>query len=108
MVPLSARALAVALFAGALNLGAQASPYVPLDDIAYRYVDAIMARGEFRQLSALERPYTVGALLSAIDSARVRGPGRRMNDYLSALETVVGKYSVRPRREVPERAAWGR
>ncbi len=106
MVSLSARAAFIALLAGALNLGAQASPYVPLDDIAYRYVDAIMARGEFRQLSALERPYTVGALLSAIDTARVRGPGARMSDNLNALETVIGKYSVRPRSEV--RAAMGR
>ena len=97
MVPLSARAVVFALFAGALRLGAQASPYVPLDDIAYSYVDAIMARGEFRQLSALERPYTVGSLLAAIDTARGRGATSRMNDYLSALETVIGKYSLRPR-----------
>ena len=103
MVSLRARAVVFALLASALNLGAQASPYVPLDDIAYRYIDAIMARGEFRQLSALERPYTVGALLSAIDTARVREPSARIIDYLSALETVVGKYSVRPRKDVRQR-----
>ena len=57
-----------------------------------------MARGQFRSLSALERPYTVGALLSAIDSARARRPSARMSGYLSALETAVDKYSVRPRR----------
>jgi hypothetical protein len=79
------------------ELRAQGSPYVPLDDIAYRYVDAVMARGEFRQLSALERPYTVGALLGAIDTARARGMSARLRDYLDALETVVSKYSVRPR-----------
>lgn len=27
---------------------AQASPYVPLDDVAYVYIDALMARGELR------------------------------------------------------------
>ncbi|MEX2110684.1 MAG: hypothetical protein WD802_08780 [Gemmatimonadaceae bacterium] len=90
---------AVAVFA-ADDLGAQASPYVPLDDIAYQYIDAIMARGEFRRLSALERPYTVGALLSAIDSARARETSARMTDYLDALEVVIAKYSVRPRSRV--------
>ena len=97
MVPLSARAAIIALFITALDLGAQGSPYVPLDDIAYRYVDVMMARGEFRQLSALERPYTVEALLTAIDRARERQPSPRISDYLDALETVVDKYSVRPR-----------
>jgi hypothetical protein len=92
---------------GARNVSAQASPYVPLDDIAYRYVDAVMARGEFRQLSALERPYTVGALLSAIDTARVRGTSVRVSDYLDALETVVDKYSVRPRPRARSRVTYG-
>jgi len=95
------RALAGIWFALAVvtvdDLGAQASPYVPLDDIAYRYIDAVMARGEFRQLSALERPYTVGALLSGIDSARARASSARMGDYLDALESSIAKYSVRPR-----------
>jgi hypothetical protein len=89
------------------DLGAQASPYVPLDDNAYRYVDALMARGEFRQLSALERPYTVGALLSAIDSARARRSSPRMSDYLDALETVVDKYAVRPRARARARLTYG-
>jgi len=91
------RAVLAALLLAAFKLGAQGSPYVPLDDIAYRYVDVMMARGEFRTLSALERPYTVQALLSAIDSARTRGPSARISGYLDALETVVDKYSVRPR-----------
>jgi hypothetical protein len=32
---------------------AQASAYVPLDDIAYTYIDALMARGMFGELSTL-------------------------------------------------------
>ena len=60
----------------------------------------MMARGEFRELSALERPYTVGALLSAIDGARSTGAGARTSGYLDALEAVVEKYSVRPRKPV--------
>ncbi|MDQ3672981.1 MAG: hypothetical protein M3365_01200, partial [Gemmatimonadota bacterium] len=98
------RLAAITVIFAAVDAGAQASPYVPLDDIAYRYVDAVMARGEFRQLSALERPYTVGALLAAIDTARVKAASARVIDYLNALETVVGKYSVRPRSRVRQKA----
>ena len=54
---------------------AQASAYVPLDDIAYTYVDALMARGLFHELSTLERPFTERALRVAIDSVRAREPG---------------------------------
>lgn len=104
---------AVCLFAicltavvAASGLKAQGSPYVPLDDIAYQYVDAVMARGEFQHLSALERPYTVTALLAAVDSARKQSPSARVADYLAALVTAVDKYSVRPRpRHVRARTA---
>ncbi|HEU4749295.1 MAG TPA: hypothetical protein VFS56_12395, partial [Gemmatimonadaceae bacterium] len=100
MVSMSARASFVCIAVFALNLGAQGSPYVPLDDIAYRYVDAMMARGEFRNLSALERPYTVSDLLLAIDNARGAATSARIFGYLDALETVVAKYSPRPRPRV--------
>ena len=96
MVSLSGRAALLAIVAGALNLGAQGSPYVPLDDIAYRYVDAMMARGEFRNLSALERPYTVSEVLLAINNARAGRTSARISGYLDALEVVVNKYSPRP------------
>ena len=49
------------------NAAAQASAYVPLDDIAYTYVDALVSRGWFRELSMLERPFTERALRVAID-----------------------------------------
>jgi hypothetical protein len=78
------------------TLIAQASPYVPLDDVAYTYVDALMARGAFRELSTLERPFTEGALRTAIDSARAREPGPVVSSYLDALYRVVEKYAVRP------------
>jgi hypothetical protein len=78
------------------TLGAQASPYVPLDDIAYSYIDALMARGGFRELSALERPYTERALRVAIDSARAREPGPMVTSYLDALYSAIEKYAVRP------------
>jgi hypothetical protein len=69
---------------------------VPLDDIAYSYVDALMARGHFRELSTLERPYTQAALRTAIDSARTREPGPVVSSYLDALYGAVEKYAVRP------------
>ncbi len=74
----------------------QASAYVPLDDIAYTYVNALMARGMFRELSSLERPYTERALRVAIDSARTREPGPVISSYLDALYVAVEKYAVRP------------
>ena len=74
----------------------QASAYVPLDDIAYTYVDALMARGFFQELSPLERPFTEVALRTAIDSARTRAPGVVVSSYLDALYGAVEKYAVRP------------
>jgi hypothetical protein len=78
------------------RVSAQASAYVPLDDVAYTYVNALMARGIFRELSSLERPYTEHALRVAIDSARVREPGPVITSYLDALYLAVEKYAVRP------------
>lgn len=75
---------------------AQASAYVPLDDISYTYVDALMARGLLHELSALERPYTGRAISDAIDSARTREPGARITSFLDALYAAIQKYSVRP------------
>ena len=75
---------------------AQASAYVPLDDIAYNYVDALMARGQLRELSALERPFTEMALRVAVDSARARGPSTIVSSYLDALYHAAEKYAVRP------------
>jgi len=75
-------------------LRAQASAYVPLDDVAYSYVDALMARGALKDLSALERPYTRRELLAAIDSTRPSLSGERMLSWLDALERTIGKYEV--------------
>ena len=76
--------------------GAQASAYVPLDDIAYTYIDALMARRVLSDLSMLERPYTERAVRIAIDSARAREPGPVIGSYLDALYGAVEKYAVRP------------
>ncbi|MDP9200412.1 MAG: hypothetical protein M3P26_00560 [Gemmatimonadota bacterium] len=84
------------LVAAPTGASAQASAYVPLDDIAYTYIDALMARGSFRELSVLERPFTERALRVAIDSARAREPGPVVSSYLDALYEAVEKYAVRP------------
>ncbi|HZE07511.1 MAG TPA: hypothetical protein VE110_02025, partial [Gemmatimonadaceae bacterium] len=82
-------------------LRAQASAYIPLDDIAYTYIDALMARGYLRGLSALERPYTEEAIRDAIDSVGIgdveNAPSEVMRSYLDGLWYAVKKYSVWPR-----------
>lgn len=81
----------------------EASPYVPLDDIAYSYIDALMARGELRKLSLLERPYTVSAIRAALvagaDTSSYsgsvgthRGPDRELSN---ALLRSLAPYEVR-------------
>jgi len=87
---------AIALVGAPSAARAQASAYVPLDDIAYRYIDALMARGSFKELSTLERPFAERAVRVAIDSARAREPGPVVSSYLDALYNAVEKYAVRP------------
>jgi hypothetical protein len=76
-------------------LGAQATPYVPIDDIAYSYIDALMSRGSLSELSALERPYTTGAIRAAADSALAHSPSQRMRGYLETLERSLARYELR-------------
>ena len=78
-------AVAACLASAPTPVSAQASAYVPLDDVAYTYVDALMARGMFKEFSMLERPFTERALRAAIDSARTREPGPVVASYLDEL-----------------------
>ena len=94
--PLISALAAFCLLAIPGTLRAQASAYVPLDDVAYSYVDALMARGQLQELSALERPFTERAIRVAVDSARARSPGTIVSSYLDALYEAVEKYAVRP------------
>lgn len=91
----SLRVLICAALLAPLSLPAQATPYVPIDDIAYSYVDALMARGSLRALSALERPYTAGDIRAAADTALARGASRAMTGYLSALVKSLERYELR-------------
>lgn len=89
------RALVFALFLSAAGRAeAQASAYVPLDDVAYGYVDALASRGLLPSLSGLERPYTRREINAAIDSARERVSSPVLLSWLDALAQASGKYAV--------------
>ena len=73
---------------------AQASLYVPLDDIAYRFADALIARGELRGVSLLERPYTAEQLSAGADTALGHAQSAVVRSYAIALLTSLQRYTV--------------
>ncbi|MEO5579502.1 MAG: hypothetical protein ABIR58_02520 [Gemmatimonadaceae bacterium] len=93
MVPLKTL-LAVALMIPA-TVRPQASAYVPTDDIAYAYVDALIARGMLPGLSALDRPFTVNRIRDALDSTSVAGNAGVVASYVTALRALIGRYDLR-------------
>ncbi len=66
---------------------------LPMDDIAYTYIDALQARGMLRELPIIERPYTVGDVRAAVRTARgaLRDAGSAR--WLTAIEAAVDKYA---------------
>ena len=76
-------------------LTAQASAYVPTDDIAYAYVDALVARGMLPRLSALERPYTVNSIRDALADSAQRIPTGVVASYVRALRSSIARYDLR-------------
>lgn len=87
-------AAVVTLLAGAGSLQAQATPYVPLDDAAYAYVDALLARGLLNELGALERPYPARALLDAALSDLARPDvGYHVRGWLASLRERAARYA---------------
>ena len=73
MKGLNGRAVSACFATFLLATVAQAqNALLPLDDLAYTYIDALQSRGQFRELSVIERPYTVGAVRAAIGQARGR------------------------------------
>ena len=66
---------------------------LPMDDIAYTYIDALQARGMLRELPIIERPYSVGAVRAAVTAARgsLRDGGSAR--WLSAIEAAAEKYA---------------
>ncbi|HEX2723757.1 MAG TPA: hypothetical protein VHM24_12640 [Gemmatimonadaceae bacterium] len=84
---------------------AQASPYLPVDDIGYTYVDALMSRGLLTTLSAIERPYSVARIRAAIDSAKLKEKGHVIGSYLEALSEAMSRYELRNTSITEEEAA---
>ncbi|HEX6251460.1 MAG TPA: hypothetical protein VFZ56_08505 [Gemmatimonadaceae bacterium] len=115
--PICTLLLAVTLTA--VPAAAAQSAYVPLDDVAYVYLDALIARGELRGLSVLERPYTVGLIRAAMAadsrwitrtrqrrtrSSRGTAVSDRTAELRSRLERAIGKYDFARRGRAPVRA----
>ncbi len=90
----SATLVLVTALAAPRAASAQASLYVPLDDIAYQYTDALMARGEMRGLSLLERPYTARQLAAEADSALAHNHSAVVKSYAIALRTALQRYAT--------------
>jgi hypothetical protein len=67
---------------------------VPLDDVAYVYVDALVARGALRDLGSLERPYTVRAIRDALAGSRELPANRALRSYANDLRRALGKHTV--------------
>jgi hypothetical protein len=86
--------IAMAMGLTARSAGAQASLYVPLDDIAYRYADALIARGELRGLSLIERPYTARQLAAGADTVLMHPHSSAIRSYAIALRTALQRYTV--------------
>lgn len=76
--------------------GTAPAPYVPLDDPAYAFIDALLARGALRRLSALDRPYTVAELRAAIDATPADSLGRVPRAWLRTLERTATKHAPPP------------
>ena len=81
----------------ALLLGASAAraqnALLPLDDIAYTYIDALLSRGALRDLAIIERPYSVGAVRSAISTTREQLHDAGALRWLSAIAAAADKYA---------------
>lgn len=87
-------ALACSLAAApAAAQGTPPSPYLPLDDVAYTFLDALQSRGRLRPLPVLERPYTVAQVRQALAAADTaawhaveRGWARRAREAMAKYE----------------------
>lgn len=66
---------------------------LPLDDIAYTYIDALQMRGALRTLPTLERPYSVGAVRAAVAAARGSLHDAGSARWLDAILAAADKYA---------------
>jgi len=94
VVTLSVASVVVSIGAVATQASAQtpASAYVPLDDNAYVYANALIARGRLRALSQLERPYRVSEFKLAM--ARDSGGSEAIQSLYRRLNEALVRYDV--------------
>lgn len=78
-----------------------ATPYLPLDDVGYNYIDALREQPGIRSLAALERPYTARQIRIAVDSALGASPSRVEQSFLDALSGTISKYELVPAAQDP-------
>lgn len=98
------KAAALLAFLAPQIIGAQAAPYLPVDDIAYSYVDALLSRGMLQSLSVMERPYIVTRVRASVDSAAAGRHSPVIKSYLDALSTSLRRYELtRPGEDVSSR-----
>ncbi len=83
---------------------AQATPYVPNDDIAYYYVDALQSRGLLKNLSTMQRPYYAGAIRAGLDSARASSHGRVTASYIDVLSQALRRFELTEVRDSARRS----
>lgn len=88
------RVAALLAFLAPQAVVAQAAPYLPVDDIAYRYVDALMSRGLLPGLSVAERPYIVSRVRASLDSITATDQSPVIRSYLDALSTSLRRYEL--------------
>ncbi len=66
---------------------------LPMDDVAYTYIDALQMRGMLRELPIIERPYSVGDVRAAVRAARAQLRDAGSARWLSAIEQAADKYA---------------
>lgn len=77
------------------SLLGQGTADIPLEDNAYSYIDALLARGILHSLSSLERPYSLADVRKALahDEDRIDA-SRTLTGYATALRRVLRKYDA--------------
>jgi hypothetical protein len=87
------RAAVVAALTLAPRLGVAQGALLPVDDVAYTYIDALQARGLLRELPLVERPYTVGAVRQALATVRGGRDAARYARWVDAIDAAAAKYA---------------
>ncbi len=74
---------------------AQGTADIPLDDNAYVYIDALLARGALRSLSSLERPYALAELRKALEhDSEMIDDSRALRGFARGLRRALRKYDA--------------